>query len=580
MFGDQRPAAPWSFNNFWGQYDTPADLPNVLGSSLQLNDVQAGDIAWVRDAGALYVCSVPTRGAAVWGPLAASVATALTDLYVAPSDPAASDANAGTTPTAPLATFDRAIELLNAQVRFAVPCTVHLASDSYTWNETLQNLSLDRPVTIICDGAGQPGDDGFTELRASAAAAAGSNQTLVVDPVGGMTVNAFQGKTILITSGAAAGDRRTVRNNTAADFVPCQRFSAAVAPGDSFRIVEPGALITTPSNGGVALASKYAVRGVGTPSTIGNVGNDARRRENLSALLLANVSLRIPTGSAQELLFGNSQIFFAGVTIASTGGSSAGIAADQQSDIVAGLDALLGTFSQFILPFTLGLATSRTSWVGWGLSLLRSGGLLSFRPQRFIGFLVWQVTSTTGLTIPNVDWFLAGGELNNDGAVNFNGAFRVAELSRVMLYGSEVPTAMRVISTGGDNRSAALRVIGGSHVGCINTELRMTGAGAAVAVHGSESTTDHFLDAGTLSLVSGITIEGARACVVVMTGGRAYWDDLPTVVGVPTIGEAVITQSATNGAAVPPSPTTFAALGDGAVIVNPDGSGTTLGRIT
>lgn len=67
MFGDQRPAAPWSFGNFWGQYPTTADLPNVAGSSLQLpRDVQAGDIAWVTAAGALFVCTDPTQGAAVW----------------------------------------------------------------------------------------------------------------------------------------------------------------------------------------------------------------------------------------------------------------------------------------------------------------------------------------------------------------------------------------------------------------------------------------------------------------------------------------------------------------------------------
>lgn len=71
MFGNQRPAAPWSFNNWWGQYDAYADLPNVAGSSLQLpRDVQEGDIAWVVATGALYVCTDSTQGAAVWIPFA------------------------------------------------------------------------------------------------------------------------------------------------------------------------------------------------------------------------------------------------------------------------------------------------------------------------------------------------------------------------------------------------------------------------------------------------------------------------------------------------------------------------------
>ena len=65
-----------------------------------------------------------------------------------------------------------------------------------------------------------------------------------------------------------------------------------------------------------------------------------------------------------------------------------------------------------------------------------------------------------------------------------------------------------------------------------------------------------------------------------MSGGRVYWDEIPTIVGTLTGGQAVITQSSTAGAAVAPSPTTFAALADGVVVVNPDGSGTILGRNT
>ena len=62
----QRPAAPWSNHNYWGQYDVSAALPNSLGADLQISDLQAGDVAWVATDSSLYVCTDPTFGAAVW----------------------------------------------------------------------------------------------------------------------------------------------------------------------------------------------------------------------------------------------------------------------------------------------------------------------------------------------------------------------------------------------------------------------------------------------------------------------------------------------------------------------------------
>jgi hypothetical protein len=66
----QRAAAPWGDNNYWGQFDADTDLVNVAGAAFQIGgDLQAGDVAWVVGAAALYVCSDPTPGAAVWSVL-------------------------------------------------------------------------------------------------------------------------------------------------------------------------------------------------------------------------------------------------------------------------------------------------------------------------------------------------------------------------------------------------------------------------------------------------------------------------------------------------------------------------------
>src|SRR5262245_25952737 len=68
---NQRPGSPWTFGNWQGRFTTPAELPNVLGSTVQMgvHSVQQGDVAWVDSTGALYLCTDPTKGAAVWTPV-------------------------------------------------------------------------------------------------------------------------------------------------------------------------------------------------------------------------------------------------------------------------------------------------------------------------------------------------------------------------------------------------------------------------------------------------------------------------------------------------------------------------------
>ena len=62
---------PWSqLNSNWqGIFNVVGELPNVLGSSLQMGvpNVQLGDLAYVTTGvPGLYVCTSPTQGAAVW----------------------------------------------------------------------------------------------------------------------------------------------------------------------------------------------------------------------------------------------------------------------------------------------------------------------------------------------------------------------------------------------------------------------------------------------------------------------------------------------------------------------------------
>lgn len=587
MFGPQRPAAPWSFGNFWGQYDTYADLPNVAGSSLQLpTDVQAGDIAWVRDPGALYVCYVPTQGAAIWAEITAGLPPSTQfDFYVAPNAANASDANPGTL-AEPLATLDEAKRRVTPVCRYnQSPVIIHLESASYTWTETLENLPLGAPLVIVCDGAGQAGDDGFVEILPSTVAAALSTQFLVDVTGGGLTVDALVGDTIEILTGAAAGDRRTISANSASTITPTSRFTAAVAPGDTFRVVRSGATITTPTNRSAFGNPLPMISGVGVGGDIEGVAtfNYGPGVSNPSMLLLVNLTFLPPAGSNPEVAIFRSFVAMAGVSFVQ-GATLYKLAADDQTVLQAGFDRQFLAFTEFLMPLALGLAPNATAWTGWGLDVQTANLIVA--PQvlvkHLLGFIAFQ--GPTQWVIPGVAWRLFGGRFRATAPATDNGFLFVSEGSQLVIRALEAALPVIISAEGGENRAACLRAVGGSVVSIHNVRFEMTTNGVCVVAHGDETSLHPFLQAGTISLITGVTFlidANVRGCAVAQTGGRIYWDANPTVSGgPPTVGQAYLTQSATGGAPVAPSPTTFAALGDGVVVANPDLSGTLVGKIT
>jgi hypothetical protein len=63
--------SPTESHSYWGSFALPSALPNVLGSSTQNGNLEAGDTAFsVLDA-TLYVCLVETERAAVWSAIGA-----------------------------------------------------------------------------------------------------------------------------------------------------------------------------------------------------------------------------------------------------------------------------------------------------------------------------------------------------------------------------------------------------------------------------------------------------------------------------------------------------------------------------
>lgn len=167
-----------------------------------------------------------------------SATAARVDLYV--SDINGDDANEGTETAAPIKTVIEAEKRIADNVARGAPVVIHLGKHGGSGYDlaTLLDRLLHAGVSVIGDGAGQPGEDGFTVLRAEEAAESGSGSGKVVTS-GGMSTDEFEGKTVEITSGNAKGDRRTIQSTTATDIFPATRFSAAVSSGDTFRVVEP-----------------------------------------------------------------------------------------------------------------------------------------------------------------------------------------------------------------------------------------------------------------------------------------------------------------------------------------------------
>lgn len=171
--------------------------------------------------------------------------TEATHIYL--SDANGDDNNDGLTAETAVATFARAYSLV--PYALSAPCVVHVGSGTYA-GASLTNRLLATPnshLWVYGDGAGQPGDDGFTVLKATEAAVSGGTTTLVTS--GGMTPDEYAGKTLEIVSGSGEGIRMTIGTNTATDIVPLHKFDTIPDGTTQYRVVESAVLIDTDNFG-------------------------------------------------------------------------------------------------------------------------------------------------------------------------------------------------------------------------------------------------------------------------------------------------------------------------------------------
>lgn len=103
----KKPVAPTSDHGYWGRFSVTGQLPNTAGASFQDTGVDYGDTAWSDESGALYVCTDPTAGAAVWVPSSGAGIAATLEVFVSQ---AGSDTTGTGTLANPYATISRALQ--------------------------------------------------------------------------------------------------------------------------------------------------------------------------------------------------------------------------------------------------------------------------------------------------------------------------------------------------------------------------------------------------------------------------------------------------------------------------------------
>jgi len=407
-----------------------------------------------------------------------STATSI-DIYVAASY--GSDGNDGSK-SYPLKSYAAAVAKIPSFVKHTV--TIHLAPHPGNGYDLvpIENKSVSAGAAIHVTG-----DDNFTEIIPATGALLGSSDVAVASAA--LPVDAYLGKTIEILTGAAAGDRRSIRNNTATSIVPVAKFTAAVAPGDSYRIVEPAVRLSLPSTSAFPSDSSGFVPAVhncpGITETVtsgvllGNYGPPSVVFSNVSMVAAVQSS---PSSFLFPLAIVNSSVAFYGVSIVSLSASFAPqVFVDVPGVLLSGVDHAY-SLPQSLFPLAEGIVPSSTSWSGWGLSLPSTGFFVS-AIRRFVGF----ICATQTLFVDSGIWRILGGSFNSDSTLpGRSGALVITGFSNINLVSPFNPQIL--IRNSADSPDiSCLDVYLGSSVEIRDTLLEKTSQGCGISASATSS---------------------------------------------------------------------------------------------
>lgn len=207
---------------------------------------------------------------------------------------------------------------------------------------TFRKRALRAGIYIICEE--------FTTLVGSTATTAGAQTSVTC--AGGLGVDTYRGKTIEILTGAAAGDRRNIRDHTDAVITPTIAFSAAVGIGATFRIVEPLAQLDPPPGADTAYLADGDGASWGLNDAYGAKGPAQSAVTYINFLTnLSSVRLNAPVR-----FYGCETL--AGMSLEGSGVLWVGWDGNDRSDFD---DQAAGTGLLFGAP-------TDTSWAGWGIA--------------------------------------------------------------------------------------------------------------------------------------------------------------------------------------------------------------------
>jgi hypothetical protein len=321
----------------------PASFQDMLTGAVVSGDI--GKVARKTDDGSFHVLSAVSP--AIWTAL-----TAVNSKHIYLSQATGNDANTGVIAASTVATTARAFALIPAVI--SGPVVIHVGSGSYDWSKLPKPVQLnsDARIWIICDGAGQAGDDGFSVVATDTAGASTDANQIVTSALS-PALNAYQSYTIEMTSGAANGYRRHVMSNTAGAssvIIPARRFedqagtsSIGAAPGDTFRIVRPGAVFTN-------IASDATL--------FGGIG----KGDSWAPLMLVNLAFDTGAGS----------VSIDGCTVYGAGIEWRGTNPPNLTDCAGSFGFWDHLNNGYALPTSTALATEKAAWfndIGLGTSL-------------------------------------------------------------------------------------------------------------------------------------------------------------------------------------------------------------------
>ena len=475
----------------------------------------------------------------------ATVTVAPLDLYV--SDVNGNDANSGLTPALALKTVTAAVAKIPNGIyhRVIVHMGLH-AGTGYTPPSLLRH-ELRKNIWFYGDGAGQAGEDGFVIQKASAAAAAGTGANVVVTG-GGLGVNAYLGMTIEFTTGAAAGNRRTVRDNDATNITPTIPFLPALALGDSYRVVTPSVIWVVPA--AVAGVDFLMVQDCGVPGAEASFGQTYAT----PAVYLCNVQMTAAASTTGFVITG-SRVIFVGVdcptVVANVSlpkpfwrSSEAGLGYDVN---MAGGSTSLGVIGAVD---DLGVA-SAAMWRGWGLSYRGAAtGSLSIA-------CVWYGSMVTpSITVGAAPCTLVGGNLFGPGTAG-TAVLSVSAGGKITIQNVVSGPAVLVSST---TLLPAMNANGGQIIMLTGTVVVVNSGGPAIG-----AVRTGIFNAGTTSAITGT---GSTVGASALFGGRIQFAGACGVTGPAGVDMTVDNLVTSFAVAV------LAASGDAIANVN----GTIIGR--